>query len=141
MHWTYYALAAAIALAAADLLVKAAAGKLPDSLGMLLYGITPFLTGVIWVFIDRNRFTVSSGKSSAIFYAIGVGVMFTLVTFCMYAAFWSGAPISLASPLIRLGGLLVASVAGIFFWHEPFTMRYALGVVLACAGLFLMVTR
>lgn len=141
MSWIYYALAAALALAAADLFVKSAAGKLPDSLGMLLYGIIPFLTGATWVFFDRNRPAFSTPNSSAIVLALCVGVMFTLVTFCMYAAFRTGAPISLASPLIRLGGLIIASIAGVVLWHEPITTRYILGVILACAGLVLMITR
>jgi drug/metabolite transporter (DMT)-like permease len=68
-------------------------------------------------------------------------VMFATVTFCMYAAFRAGAPISLASPVIRLGGLLVASLAGVVLWKEPLTLRYVMGLMLVFAGIFLILKR
>jgi len=73
--------------------------------------------------------------------AIGVGIAFSLVTVGLYATFGAGAPISLASPAIRLGGLLLASLIGLIVLREPFTWRYALGVLLACVGVYLIVTR
>jgi drug/metabolite transporter (DMT)-like permease len=141
MHWLYYAGAAALALGAADTLVKLASGKLPDSLGMLLYGIVPFLTGLVWFARDHGNVSWSRISPAALLYALGVGVTFSFVTFGMYAAFRHGAPLSLASPLVRLGGLIVASVAGILAWKEPFTIRYLAGSLMTCAGLYLMLTQ
>ena len=141
MHWIYYALVAALALAAADVLLKAAAGRIPDSLGMLLYGSVPFVAGLSWFLFSTKAGPVAGVSPRAVLCALGVGVMFSTVTFCMYAAFRSGAPISTASPLIRLGGLLVAALAGVLFWKEPVTTRYVLGLVLVCSGMYLLVTR
>jgi drug/metabolite transporter (DMT)-like permease len=73
--------------------------------------------------------------------AAGVGLMFSLVTYCMYAAFRQGAPISVASPLIRLGGLVVASIAGALIWKEPLSMRYLAGLGLSVAGLYLIASK
>lgn len=134
-------MAAAVALAAADLLIKAAAGKLPNSLGMLLYGSVPFAAGLVWWLIDRKNVAMSATTTKGVIFATGVGVMFATVTFCMYAAFRAGAPISLASPVIRLGGLVVASIAGLVLWKEPLTVRYAMGLTLIFAGIFLMLKR
>jgi drug/metabolite transporter (DMT)-like permease len=67
--------------------------------------------------------------------------MYSTVTFCMYAAFRAHAPLSLASPLVRLGGLLVAGMAGLIFWREALTVRYSAGLILVCAGMYLMITR
>lgn len=141
MNWIWHGLAAAVALAFADVLIKAASGKVPNSLGMLLYAAPPFLCGLVWTLVDRGRGVSFAAAPSGMAAAVGVGVMFAVVTFCMYAAFGAGAPVSLASPLIRLGGLLVASVIGILIWSEPANLRYAAGVVLVCAGIFLMVGR
>ncbi len=141
MNWIFYVLGAALALAAADAFVKLAAGRLPDSLGMLLYGTIPFVTGVVWYVADRIRGTPHSVDTRAIPFALAVGVTFTAVTFALYAAFRNGAPISLASPLVRLGGLLLASAAGFVIWREPITPRYMLGIALACGGVYLIATR
>jgi drug/metabolite transporter (DMT)-like permease len=141
MNWVFYALAAALALAAADILLKVSAGKIPTSVGVFLYGIVPFLAGVCWVLLDWKRINASHLPTMGLMSGLGVGLAFTLVTFAMYAAFESGAPLSLASPLIRLGGLILASAVGILFWQELANLRYLLGFVLTCSGLYLMLTR
>jgi drug/metabolite transporter (DMT)-like permease len=61
------------------------------------------------------------------------------VTIALYGAFKAGAPISVASPLIRLAGLLVASVVGVLFWKEGISLRYVIGMALSVAGIFLIV--
>ena len=141
MTWMAYAVGAALALAAADVCVKAAAGKVPNSLGMFLYGSVPFAAGVVWWLTDRGRVSAGMITTKGVMYATGVGVMFATVTFCMYAAFRAGAPISLASPVIRLGGLVVASVVGFLLWKEPMTARYLIGLTLVAGGIYLMLTR
>lgn len=141
MSWMVYVVGAAVALAAADVLVKAAAGKVPNSLGMLLYGSMPFAAGVVWWLIDRRNVEATAITTKGVVFGLGVGVMFATVTFCMYAAFRAGAPISIASPVIRLGGLVVASVAGLVLWKEPMTMRYVIGMAMVCLGIYFMLTR
>jgi len=139
MTWGFYILGAAVALAIADILVKFVSGKIPDSLGMLLYGAVPFTTGLTWFLLDPRKHALK--PSFSLVPALGVGVMFTLVTFCMYAAFRNGAPISTASPAIRLGGLVLASAAGLIFWNEPLSLRYLVGLAFVGSGIYLMLTR
>jgi drug/metabolite transporter (DMT)-like permease len=141
MTWMIYVMGAGLALAAADVLVKAAAGKVPNSLGMLLYGSMPFAAGVVWCLIDRKNVAAATITTKGVVLGLGVGVMFATVTFCMYAAFRAGAPISIASPVIRLGGLVVASIAGLVFWKEPMTMRYVVGMAMVCFGIYFMLAR
>ena len=141
MAWITYAMGTAVALAAADFFIKLAAGKLSNSLALLLYGSCTFLTGLAWVLLDRARGVEIYAQTSAVLAAIGVGVAFSAVTVGLYMTFVAGAPISLASPFVRLGGLLIASLTGLFLLHEPFTWRYAVGMVLAVSGVYLIITR
>jgi hypothetical protein len=55
MSWILCAIVAAAALAAADVFVKLAAGKLPNSLGTLIYGAVAFGVGLTWFLADRAR--------------------------------------------------------------------------------------
>ena len=139
--WIFYAAGTAIFLATADVFVKLAAGKLSNSVALLLYGSTTFLAGLSWVIWERSQGTAQYAQPLGVVFGIGVGVAFTFVTVGLYTTFAAGAPISLASPFIRLGGLLLASVAGILLLGEPFNWRYALGVLLACGGIYLIITR
>ncbi len=141
MSWMFYAAAAAVALAAADVFVKMAAGKLPNSLGTLLYGGAAFGVGLTWYLADRSRGGLERASTAGIAYAVGVGLAFSVVTISLYGAFRAGAPLSVVSPLVRLSGLVVASLCGLLIWNEPVTPRYALGVCFAVAGVYLIVTR
>ena len=141
VNWIIYAMVAAIGLAAADVCLKLAGGRISTSLGLLIYGSCTFSMGLGWFLWQRFNGVVHHAQSPAVWASFGVGVSFCLVTASLYATFGAGAPISLASPFIRLGGLLVASIAGLIFWGEPLTPRYALGMLLACGGVYLIITR
>jgi drug/metabolite transporter (DMT)-like permease len=141
MNWISYAIGAAVALAAADFFIKLAAGKLSNSLGLLIYGSCTFMTGLSWVFLDRIRGIGLHAQTVGVLSATGVGVSFSLVTICLYLTFGAGAPVSLGAPLIRLGGLIIVSLAGLIIFHEPLTWRYAIGMILAISGVYLIITR
>jgi drug/metabolite transporter (DMT)-like permease len=141
MNWIIYAAATAVALALADFSVKLAAGKLSNSLAMLLYGSSTFLFGLGWVLWQRYHHVPQFAQTSGILAALSVGIIFSLVTLGLYASFGAGAPISVASPFIRLGGLLLASLAGLILLREPLSGRYVLGLALACTGVYLIITR
>lgn len=141
MSWMPYAAVAAAALAAADVFVKLAAGKVPNSLGTFIYGTVAFAVGLTWFLVDRARGGTSPSSTAGMVYALGVGVAFSAVTVALYGAFRAGAPLSVTSPLVRLSGLIVASLCGVLIWNEPVTPRYVIGLCLAAAGVYLIVTR
>lgn len=141
MPLVQYASATAVGLATADVFIKLAVGKISNSLALLLYGSCAFLSGLGWVVLQRARSVPMHAQMSGVLAALVVGVSFSFVTFGLYTTFRAGAPISVASPLIRLGGLLLASLAGLVLWQEPITWRYVIGMLLACSGLYLIITR
>ena len=139
--WIYYAAGTAVFLATADVFVKLAAGKLSNSVALLLYGCTTFLVALSWVIWERSQGIAQFAQPLGILFGVGVGIAFTFVTLGLYTTFAAGAPISLASPFIRLSGLLLASLMGLLILGEPFNWRYVLGVLLACSGIYLIITR
>ena len=141
MNWIVYAMGTALALAAADFLAKMASGKISSSVAFLLYACSTFLAGTLWVLWQRTHHVPQHANPAGILLSIGVGIAFSFVTGGLFITYSAGAPISLASPFIRLGGLLLASLAGILLLREPITWRYALGVILAVSGVYLIITR
>jgi drug/metabolite transporter (DMT)-like permease len=141
MNWISYAIGSAVALAAADFFIKMASGKLSNSLGLLIYGSCTFIAGLTWVLLDKIRGVGLHAQTAGVLSASGVGVAFSCVTVGLYLTFGAGAPITLVSPFIRFGGLIIASLAGLFILHEPLTLRYAAGMILAIGGVYLIITR
>jgi drug/metabolite transporter (DMT)-like permease len=139
--WLIYAAITAVFLASADCFIKAAAGRISSSLGLLVYGACTFATGLGWVLLERLRGITLHAQPVAFLYALGVGFSFSAVTVGLYATFGAGAPISLASPFVRLAGLVIASIVGLTLFNEPLTLRYVFGMVLVFGGLYLILTR
>jgi drug/metabolite transporter (DMT)-like permease len=108
---------------------------------MLLYGVCTFLIGLSWVVWQRTQGTPQYAQPAGVLAALGVGIVFSFVTLGLYATFGAGAPISVASPAIRLGGLILVSLVGLTLLGEPLTWRYVVGMLLACGGIYLIITR
>jgi len=139
--WILYASIAALSLVVADFCLKLAAGRITSSLGVFLYGTCTFLTGLFWVLWDYAQGNAMRADLAGILSAVGVGIAFSAVTVSLYATFTAGAPVSVASPFIRLSGVVVVSVIGLVVLKESLTIRYVIGMVLTVVGLYLIVNR
>jgi len=140
-NWIFIAIGTAVILASADVFVKVASGNLSNSIALFIFGTCTFLIGLSWVLWQRFQGVPQFIEPRGALAATAVGIAFSFVTLGLYATFGAGAPISLASPFIRLGGLLMASLVGLMLFQEPFNLRYAFGVLMACGGLYLIITR
>ena len=141
MHWIQYALLTSLALASADFFVKLASGKLSNSLAVLIYGCCTFVAGLTWVLLEKTQGIPQFFQISGLLAAIGVGISFSGVTLGLYTTFGADAPVSVAVPAIRLGGVLLVSLAGIIVLREPISLDYVIGVTLVCLGMYLIVKR
>ncbi len=136
-----YAIGAFICLASADFFLKLSAGRISSSLGTLVYAVTAVVPAAIWVAWqkisnDSLQFTREGALAS-----IAVGISFSLVVVFLSLTFANGANLSVASPIIRLLGIVLASSLGILVLGEEFSLRYAFGVLLTFAGIYFIITR
>jgi len=140
MRWLPYALACAIFLAAADFFIKLASSKISASMGMFIYGATTFTVGLLWVsylkFTGQPLFITPTG----LLYSIAVGAAFSGVTILLYLTF-ARVSVSIGSPTVRVIGIVITSLLGILILREPFTLRYAIGLILTIAGVALIILR
>jgi uncharacterized membrane protein len=140
MRWIPFAVVCAVFLASADFFVKLASSRISSSLGAMVYGLTTLAAGLAWVLYERATGQPQFSTPQGWVYAFLVGLAFSGVTFLLYVTF-SQVQVSIGSPAIRLTAIVLASLLGIVALREPFTWRYALGVVLAVAGVWLIVFR
>ena len=140
MRWLPYALACSIFLAGADFFIKLATNKISSSMGMFVYGATTFAVGLIWVSYLKVTGQPLLITQSGFLYALAAGLAFSFVTILLYLTF-AHISVSLGSPTIRVMGIVIASLLGIFLLQEPITWRYVLGVILTIVGVALIVLR
>jgi uncharacterized membrane protein len=140
MRWIPFAAACAIFLASADFFVKLASSRISSSLGAMVYGFTTLAAGLAWVLYERATGQPQFATPPGWGYALLVGLAFSGVTILLYVTL-SRVEVSVGSPTIRLTAIVLASLLGVIALREPITWRYLLGVVLAIAGVVLIVLR
>ena len=140
-NWISYLIGTGLALGLADFCTKLAAGKISNGLGFLIFGICTFTISSVWFLWQSFHRVDHLVTSSGVVAGTAAGICFSLVTLGLYASFASGAPITIASPVIRILGLLIASLLGLTVLQEPISWRYLLGVLLAASGILLIITR
>ena len=140
MRWIPFAVVCAVFLASADFFVKLASSRISSSLGAMVYGLTTLTAGLAWVLYERATGQPQFSTPQGWGYAFLVGLAFSGVTLLLYVTL-SKVEVSIGSPVIRLTAIVLASLLGIVALREPVTWRYVLGVVLAVAGVWLIVFR
>ncbi|OGO33148.1 MAG: hypothetical protein A2Z03_11215 [Chloroflexi bacterium RBG_16_56_8] len=136
-----YAVGAFVCLASADFFMKLSAGRISSSLNTLIYAMTAVVPAAIWVAWERLTNTSQVMTREGVLTSMAVGVSFSLVVVFFSLTFANGASLSVASPTIRLIGLVLASALGILVLGEQFSWRYALGLLLTFAGVYFIITR
>jgi drug/metabolite transporter (DMT)-like permease len=127
-------------LAMADFSVKEASGKISPSLGTLIYALTASSVALVWVFWSRSQeplFMTSWG----LVWSIATGVTFGTLVVLLFTVFTAGVNLSIGTPVIRLGGIMLAAMLGILVFRESVSLRYVIGFALAVVGILLIVTQ
>lgn len=127
-------------IALADLSTKQSAGKISPSLGTLIYAVTTIAIPLVWTLWTRAQGGLLVTRDGVL-WSIAVGICFSIFTGLMFLLFSQGVNLSIGSPVVRMGGIVLAATLGIVVFREGLDLQYVIGFLLAAAGIFLVVTR
>ncbi|HEX7588980.1 MAG TPA: hypothetical protein VF478_11745 [Anaerolineae bacterium] len=127
-------------IALADLSTKQSAGKISPSLGTLIYAVTTIAIPLVWTIWTRSNGGLQITREGVL-WSISVGVCFSIFTGLMFLIFSQGVNLSVGSPVVRMGGIVLAATLGIVVFREGLNLQYLVGFLLAAVGIFLVVTR
>ncbi len=127
-------------LALADFCIKQSAGKISPSIGTLIYAVTTIAIPVVWTLWANANGGLELSRDG-ILWSIGTGIAFSVFTGLMFLIFAAGVNLSIGTPIIRLGGIVIAATLGIIVFREGINLQYIVGFVLAAIGILLVVTR
>ncbi len=122
----------------ADLTIKEASGKITPSVGTLVYAMVTVIPPLLWTIWTRLHGPVVITREGVL-WSIGTGLsfgVFTGLTFLLYAR---GVNLSVGSPVVRMGGIVVASALGLWVFREGLNLQYLVGFALAIIGIALVV--
>ena len=127
-------------IALADLSTKQSAGKISPSLGTLIYAVTTIAIPLVWTLWTRAHGGLQVTRDGVL-WSIAVGISFSIFTGLMFLLFSQGVNLSIGSPIVRMGGIVLAATLGIVVFREGLNLQYLIGFVLAAVGIFLVATR
>lgn len=127
-------------LAFADFSIKETSGKISPSLGTLIYALVAAVPPLLWLAWTRAHEPILITRTG-VWWAVATGISFGVFTGLMFLLFSQGVDLSIGTPVIRMGGLVVAATLGIIILKEGLNWQYLIGFVLAVVGIFLVATR
>ncbi len=127
-------------IALADLSTKQSAGKISPSLGTLIYAVTTIAIPLVWTLWTRAHGGLQITRDGVL-WSIAVGISFSIFTGLMFLLFSQGVNLSIGSPIVRMGGIVIAASLGILIFREGINLQYVIGFLFAAFGIFLVVTR
>lgn len=134
------AVAAMLILALADFSIKQTGGKISPSLGALIYGAVAVLPPLVWVLWTRTQEPLMATRDGVL-WSVVTGLSFGVFTGILFLLFSQGVNLSIGTPVIRMGGIIVAATLGIIVFREGLNWQYLAGFALAVVGILLVVTR
>lgn len=137
--WLIYALLTIIFYAGLDFFIKRAAGKIDEYLGAILlnfFAIIPaFIILAIIKFPVKSMFITKPGLAFSILAGLSLGAG----TLAFIKLFSTGSNLSLASPMVRIGIMLVTTVLGLLVLREHLSPKQLTGLLFAIIGLSFLV--
>jgi drug/metabolite transporter (DMT)-like permease len=127
-------------LAFADFSIKETSGKISPSLGTLIYGLVAVVPPLLWVLWTRAHEPIVV-TPPGVMWAIATGISFGVFTSLLFLLFSQGVDLSIGTPVIRMGGIVVAATLGIIILREGLNWQYVIGFILAAVGILLVATR
>jgi uncharacterized membrane protein len=133
-------IASMVTLGFADFATKQASGRISPALGTLIYAASAMMPALVWTIWTRAHAPLVVTRAG-VGWAVATGLAFGVFAGLLFFLFSHGVNLSLGTPIIRLGGIVCATLLGIVVLREPVNVQSVAGFALAAIGIVLIATR
>ncbi len=136
--WQVAALGAACCIGAHYLLLRAASGRIGDTLGALILESTAAIgIALAWLFGLRGGETTTR---AGVVYAVLSGLFISAASILIFYALRRGGPVASTGTIVLGGGVTISAILAPFLFREAMSGRRLLGVALGIAALVVLAT-
>jgi multidrug transporter EmrE-like cation transporter len=137
--WQLAALGAAGFIAAHYLLLRAASGRIGDSLGALVLEGTAAVGIALAYAIGLRGGNVPTSRAGVVFAMLSGGCI-SVASILIFQALRRGGPVAPTGTIVMGGGVALSALAAPWLFREPLTARRLVGVALGIAAMILLAT-
>lgn len=139
--WFIYALITIVGYAGMDFFIKRASGKIDDFLGTVIinfFALVPALIVFTWLKFSNSEILYS--RDGAL-YSMFAGLFIGIGSITLIKMFAIGSNLSIGSPVVRIGTVVLTVLLGILLLNETFSYKQILGIVLSISGMILLILK
>jgi bacterial/archaeal transporter family protein len=137
--WQLAAIGAAGLIAAHYLLLRAASGRIGDSLGALVLEGTAAVGIALAYALGVRGAEVATSRAGVVF-AMLSGLCISVGSILLFQALRRGGPVASTGTIVLGGGVAIAALLAPWFFREPLTARRLVGVALGITAMILLAT-
>jgi uncharacterized membrane protein len=137
--WQQAAVGAACLIASHYLLLRAASGRVGDSLGALVLEGTATL-GILLAYLLGPRGDVVATTRAGLVFAMLSGLCISAASILLFFALRRGGPVASTGTIVLGGGVAISAILAPLLFREPLTVRRIVGVALGIAALVILST-
>lgn len=138
--WQLGALGASVLICAHYLLLRAASGKLGDSLGALVLEGTATLGIAVHALTQRAGGAPIATSRAGVVFSMLSGLCISGASILLFFVLRRGGPVASTGTIVLGGGVALSALVAPWLFGEALTARRALGVALGVAAMVVLAT-
>jgi drug/metabolite transporter (DMT)-like permease len=135
--WQIAALFASCCIAGHYLLLRAASGRIGDSLGALVLEATAAIGIAVMYAVGLRGGDLPTTRGGVV-YAVLSGLCITGASILLFYALRRGGPVAATGTIVLGGGVTLSALFAPVLFREPLTLRRAVGVALGVAAMIVL---
>ncbi len=135
--WQIAALFASCCIAGHYLLLRAASGRIGDSLGALVLEATAAIGIAVMYAVGLRGGDLPTTRGGVV-YAVLSGLCITGASILLFYALRRGGPVAATGTIVLGGGVALSALFAPVLFREPLTLRRAVGVALGVAAMIVL---
>jgi bacterial/archaeal transporter family protein len=135
--WVGASLGAAVFIAGHYMLLRAASGRLNDTLGALVLEAAA-VVGIALNYLFGPRGTAIAATRSGLALAAMSGLCISGASILLFSALRRGGPVAATGTIVLGGGVTLSALVAPWIFAEGFTVRRVLGVALGVAAMVVL---
>lgn len=138
MNWILLLTLAALCFGLYNFFIKVASGSIHQILGAVILQVVAAVVGVILLIYLKMTGENFSLSNKGIFFSVLAGIAVGLAEILTFAVFSKQIPVSVGTPVIIGGSIVVTALLGFLFLQEHLSLLQTIAVLLIITGVTLL---
>lgn len=139
ISWQVSAVIAACCIGAHYSLLRAASGKVGDTLGAFLLEASATI-GILFYFAVGPKGASVETSKAGVGFSLASGIAISAASILMFYTLRKGGPVGSTGTIVMGGGVALSALFAPWLFGEPFTVRRSIGVLLGLLAVVVLAT-